>query len=230
MDEVTDYLKYNTLEIREDVIEMVSGEEVDIFIDEEFRAGQREPRTKEEIYSAMIILGFLSYHDGYLRIPNRELMKEFEKALKDESFGEVSRIIENSRKMLKATVNRDTKTVEKILHHIHNSEIPILQYNDENSLSCVLTLAYLSARDTYRVEREEKIGKGYADFTFHPRRKRDMAFIVELKKDESVDIALKQIKEKEYVQKFKNENNEVLAVAICYDSKLKEHKCKIEKI
>lgn len=76
MDEVTDYLKYNTLEIREDVIEMVSGEEVDIFIDEEFRAGQREPRTKEEIYSAMIILGFLSYHDGYLRIPNRELMKE----------------------------------------------------------------------------------------------------------------------------------------------------------
>ena len=230
MDEVTDYLKYNTLEIREDVIEMVSGEEVDIFIDEEFRAGQREPRTKEEIYSAMIILGFLSYHDGYLRIPNRELMKEFEKALKDESFGEVSRIIENSRKMLKATVNGDIKTVEKILHDIHNSEIPILQYNDENSLSCVLTLAYLSARDTYRVEREEKTGKGYADFTFQPRRKRDTAFIVELKKDESVDIALKQIKEKEYVQKFRNENNEVLAVAICYDSKLKEHKCKIEKI
>ena len=57
-----------------------------------------------------------------------------------------------------------------------------------------------------------------------------MAFIVELKKDENVDVALKQIKEKEYVQKFKNENNEVLAVAICYDSKLKEHKCKIEKI
>ena len=28
-----------------------------------------------------------------------------------------------------------------------------------------------------------------------------------LKEDESVDIALKQIKEKEYVQKFKNENN-----------------------
>lgn len=230
MDEVTEYLKYNTLEIREDVIEMVSGEEVDIFIDEEFRAGQREPRTKEEIYSAMIILGFLSYHDGYLRIPNRELMKEFEKALKDESFGEVSKIIENSRKMLKATVNRDIKTVEKILHDIHNSEIPILQYNDENSLSCVLTLAYLSARDTYRVEREEKTGKGYADFTFHPRRKRDIAFIVELKKDENVDKAIEQIREKEYVEKFKNENNDVLAVAICYDSKLKEHKCKIENI
>ena len=42
-----------------------------------------EPRTKEEIYSAMIVLGFLSYYDGYLKIPNKELMKEFEKALRD---------------------------------------------------------------------------------------------------------------------------------------------------
>ena len=230
MDEVAKYLKYNILEIRDDVIEMVSGEEIDIFIDEEFRAGQREPRTKEEIYSAMIVLGFLSYHDGYLKIPNRELMKEFEKALRDESFGYVSEIIDNSRKMLKATVNEDSKTVERILHEIHNSEIPILQYNDENSLSCVLTLAYLSARDTYRVEREEKSGKGYTDFSFHPIRKRDKVFIVELKKDENVDVALNQIREKEYVQKFKKENNEVLAVAICYDSKPKEHSCKIERV
>ena len=159
-------------------------------------------------------------------------MIEFEKALRDKSFGYVSEIIENSRTMLKATVNKDTETVEKILHDIHNSEIPILQYNDENSLSCVVTLAYLSARDTYRVEREEKTGKGYADFTFYPRRKNDTAFIVELKKDEVPEVAIKQIKEKEYIQKFKveNEGKEVLAVAICYDSKSKEHHCKIETI
>ena len=232
MDEVAEYLKYNTLEIRDDVIRMVSGEEVDITIDEEFRAGQGNPKTKEEIYSAMIVLGFLSYYDGYLKIPNKELMKEFEKALRDKSFGYVSEIIENSRKMLKATVNRDEKLVEDMLHDIHNSEIPILQYNDENSLSCVVTLAYLSARDTYRVEREEKTGKGYADFTFHPRRKNDIPFIVELKKDTKPEVALKQIKDKEYVQQFKkeNQNKNILAVAICYDSKLKEHKCVIEEL
>ncbi|WP_331645487.1 PD-(D/E)XK nuclease domain-containing protein [Terrisporobacter othiniensis] len=103
---------------------------------------------------------------------------------------------------------------------------------DENSLSCVLTLAYLSARDTYRIEREEKTGKGYADFTFHPRRKNDIAFIVELKKDEEPDVALNQIKEKEYVEKFRKEHKDrkVLAVAICYNSKNKEHHCKIEEI
>lgn len=230
MDEVKGYLKYNIMDVREDVIKMVSGYEVDITINEEFRAGQDSPKTKIEIYSAMIILGFLSYYDGYLKIPNKELMKEFEKALRDESFGYVADIIKNSRKMLSATVSQDTTIVAEILHDIHNAEIPILQYNDENSLSCVVTLAYLSARDTYRVEREEKTGKGYADFTFHPRRKADTAFILELKKDETVDAAIKQMKEKEYFQKFIEEHENVLAVAICYDSKMKDHSCKIENI
>ncbi|WP_294404080.1 AAA family ATPase [uncultured Clostridium sp.] len=231
MDEVAEYLKYNTLEIRDDVIEMVSDEVIDIIINEEFRAGQGTPKTKEEIYSAMIVLGFLSYHDGYLKIPNKELMKEFEKALHDESFGYVSEIIKNSKNMLLSTVNGDTETMIKILHDIHNSEIPVLQYNDENSLACVITLAYLSARDTYRIEREEKSGKGYTDFSFHPRRKNDIPFVIELKKDDTCENALNQIKEKEYVQKFRNEyEGRVLAVAICYDSKKKEHQCKIEEI
>lgn len=57
-----------------------------------------------------------------------------------------------------------------------------------------------------------------------------VAQIVELKKDELPEVALEQIKEKEYVQKFKRENNNILAVAICYDSKKKEHSCKIEYI
>ncbi|MGL5151293.1 MAG: AAA family ATPase, partial [Clostridium sp.] len=75
MAEVAKFLKYNILEIREDVIEMLAGEKIDIHIDEEFRARQKAPRTKEEIYSAMIILGFLAYHDGYLKIPNQELRR-----------------------------------------------------------------------------------------------------------------------------------------------------------
>ena len=232
MDEVLYYLKYNIAEVRDDVIEMVSQNIVDIVIDEEFRAGQAPPQTKEEIYSAMIVYGFLSYYDGTIRIPNKEIMKEFEKALKDKSFGEVMTMVKNSEKMLKATLNKDTKTMEKIINDIHNSEIPILQYNDENSLSCVITLAYLNARNNYRIEREEKTGKGYADFMFHPRRKNDVAIILELKKDDTVDNALKQIKEKNYSQKFiiENKTRKVLAVAICYDSKTKEHECKIEEI
>ncbi len=42
-------------------------------------------------------------------IPNKEIMKEFEKALKDKSFGEVVDIIKSSDKMLKSTLNEDRK-------------------------------------------------------------------------------------------------------------------------
>ena len=61
-----------------------------------------------------------------LSIPNKELMKEFQKALKDESFGYVSEIVENSKKMLKAIINGDTKTVENILHDIHTEALALL--------------------------------------------------------------------------------------------------------
>lgn len=232
MNEVLKYLKYNILDVKNDVIKMVAGEEIKIKINEEFRAGQTPPKTRKEIYSAMIVLGFLSYNNGYLKIPNEELMMEFEKALEDNSFGEVSKLIACSDKILEATLKSDAKTVESILHKFHNSELSIFKYNDENSLACVVTLAYLTARDTYRIEREEKTGKGFADFMFHPKTIGDTAFVVELKKDDSVETAINQIKEKEYAQKFKAENQcgKILAVAICYDSKTKEHHCKIEEL
>ena len=95
MDEVLYYLKYNIAEVRDDVIEMVSGNSIDIILEEEYRAGQKNLETREEIYSAMVIYGFLSYYDGTLKIPNKELMKEFEKALRDESFGKVMDIVKN---------------------------------------------------------------------------------------------------------------------------------------
>lgn len=108
MDEVLYYLKYNIAEVRDDIIEMVSENSTNIILKEEYRAGQKSLKTKEEIYSAMVIYGFLSYYDGTLKIPNKEIMKEFEKALKDKSFGEVVDIIKSSDKM-KSTLNEDRK-------------------------------------------------------------------------------------------------------------------------
>lgn len=44
------------------------------------------------------------------------------------------------------------------------------------------------------------------------------------------EVAIQQIKEKEYAQKMLKEYERILAVAICYDSKKKVHQCKIEEI
>ena len=91
MDEVLFYLKHNIDEVREDAIKMVNHMPVRIEIRKEYTAGQGRPTTKKEIYAAMIIYGLLSYCDGELRIPNKELMLEFESALEDHDFGYVTK-------------------------------------------------------------------------------------------------------------------------------------------
>ncbi|MBD5458760.1 MAG: AAA family ATPase [Lachnospiraceae bacterium] len=231
MDEVLFFLKYNIGEVREDAVKMVNHMPVRLEIKKEYSAGQGSPSTKKEIYAAMIIYGLLSYNDNELRIPNKELMIEFESALEDDDFGYVAELVRNSNEVLNATLDRKGDIVASYLHNIHNSELPILKYNDENSLSCIVTLAYLSARNKYKVEREEKSGKGYVDFVFYPRRMNLPGIIIELKADSLPEAAIRQIKDKEYCEKLWKENvKNILVVGISYDSKKKEHQCMIEEI
>lgn len=230
MDEVLFFLKYNIGEVRDDVVKMVNDTPVMLTIEEEYSAGQTPPKNRKEIYSAMIVYGLLSYYDGELRIPNKELMLEFEKALGDDDFGYVAELVRNSDEVLCATLNKKGDIVASYLHNIHNSELPILKYNDENSLSCVITLAYLSARNKYKMEREEKSGKGFVDFLFYPRRKNMPGIIIELKANDTPAAAIAQIKEKEYSEKLKKESIEnILLVGISYDTGKKEHQCLIEE-
>ncbi|MDE7310167.1 MAG: AAA family ATPase [Eubacterium sp.] len=82
MDEVLFLLKYNIGAVRDDVIKLVNHMPVRMEITQEYAAGQNPPADREEIYAAMIGYGLLAYHDGELWIPNKELMLEFQKALK----------------------------------------------------------------------------------------------------------------------------------------------------
>ncbi len=231
MDEVLFFLKYNIGEVRDDVVKMVDGSSVWINIEKEFSAGNAQLSSRKDIFSAMIIYGLLSYSDGELRIPNKELMIEFENALEDDEFGYVAELVRNSSAVLEATLNKRGDIVASYLHNIHNSELPILKYNDENSLSCVVTLAYLSARNKYRIEREEKSGKGFVDFIFYPRKKNLPGIILELKADKTPGDAIAQIQEKEYCEKLKKAGvAHILAVGINYDTKAKEHQCMIEEL
>ena len=107
-------------------------------------------------------------------------------------------MVRNSDEILNATLDQKEDILVSYLHNIHHSEIPVLQYNDENSPACVVTLAYLSARNKYRIGREEKSGKGFADFIFYPRRKNLTGIIIELKAGGTSEDAIRQIKAKEY--------------------------------
>ncbi len=201
-----------------------------------YAAVSMELNTKDEIYSAMVTYGLLTYVDGEVVIPNKELMDKFlELLMNKESMGYVYRLANESKRMLAATLCGDTNTMAEILEFAHNTESPIFSYNSEAELSAVVNLVYLSARDKYRVEREDKAGKGYVDFIFYPERKTADALIIELKVDSTPQNAIKQIIDKEYALRFKGRSGEkqvftgrILAVGISYSKKTKKHSCRVE--
>ena len=105
----------------------------------------------------------------------------------------------------------------------------ILNYNDENALSCVISLAYYSARKYYTLVREMPAGRGFADLVFLPRRKYGKnAMVVELKWDKSAEGAIRQIKERNYLRALDGYEGEILLVGINYDKESKKHSCVIE--
>ena len=236
-DEIFYYIRNDIEHIRDDLALMISGEGIDARV-EEFAASAMELRTKNQIYSAMVVYGLLTYTKGKVFIPNRELMFKYEELLRSEkSLGYVYRLASISDQMLKATLSGDTDRMAEILQLAHNTETPILSYNNETELAAVVNLVYLSARDRYRVEREDKAGKGFVDFIFYPENPADTGLILELKAGHSPEEAIRQIREKQYALRFRGKPGEkerytgqILGVGISYDKDTKEHHCKIEQL
>lgn len=113
---------------------------------------------------------------------------------------------------------------------MHMDTTSILNYHNENALSCVISLAYYSARDAYRLIRELPTGKGFADIVFVPHKYTSRpAMIVELKWDQSAEGAIAQIKEKQYVKALEHYTGDILLVGVNYDKDSKKHQCRIER-
>lgn len=138
-----------------------------------------------------------------------------------------------SRDLLEATLDLDEEKVAEWIEKIHNRFASTIQYNDENSLSSILTIAYLSAMQYYFMPvREMPAGRGFADYVFLPRPEyadEMPALLVELKWNKKAETALRQIREKKYVQAVSDYTGKILLVGLSYDKKSKEHTCVIEE-
>lgn len=107
-----------------------------------------------------------------------------------------------------------------------------IQYNNENSLSSVLSIAYLGAMKYYfKPVRELPAGWGFADLVFLPRKEYPElpALLVELKWNKSADAAISQIKDRKYAAALERYTGEILLVGINYSKKDTRHQCLIEK-
>ena len=198
-DEIFYYIEHNIADIRDALALLISGETVKADV-QEYAATAMKLTTRDEIFSAMVVYGFLSRNQGRVSIPNRELMLRFSEMLKREpKLGDADCLAKESERMLQATRALDTKTIAEILSHVHDSEVPLWDYNREvRAYGDRESRLIYRRRDEYDIQRrEDRSGKGYVDFIFYPRYDRHAdCIIVELKVDHSAGEAVEQIEQK----------------------------------
>ncbi|MGN0354544.1 MAG: AAA family ATPase [Muricoprocola sp.] len=220
--------------LKADIIEMLSGGEVKVKTTT-YQNDMVTFKNKNDVLTALIHLGYLAYKQEKKTayIPNEEIRTEFEEALDETQWSELINFQRESKDLLDATLNKDCKAVTEGIEKIHSQFIPAVKYNDENSLSSVLTIAYLAAMQYYFIPiREMPTGKGFSDYVFLPKPEyaEDVpALLVELKWNKSAETALQQIKDKNYVQAVANYTGNILLVGINYDKESKQHECVIEE-
>ena len=231
-DSVITYIQMNFDGLKDDIIRMLSGERVYVNTTK-FQNDMNIIRSKNDVLTVLIHLGYLAYDEEQqlCYVPNKEVTDELLNAVEDTSWTRLAGAITASRNLLEATVAGNENAVAKAIELAHDDNTSILSYNDENSLACVLTMAYIWARNEYIVHREYATGKGYADLVMIPRRNVSKpALVIELKFNNTADTAIDQIKRKQYQAKIAEYTGDILLVGINYDKEAKLHTCKIERI
>ena len=230
-DSVRTYIQMNFDGLKDDIIRMFSGEHVYVNTTK-FQNDMSIVRSKNDVLTVLIHLGYLAYDEdlGECYIPNKEVADELLNAVEDTSWTRLADTITASRNLLAATISGNEQAVAKAIDLAHDENTSILAYNDENSLACVLSIAYIWAKNEYVIHRDYATGKGYADLVMIPRRNVSKpALVIELKFNHSADTAICQIKQKNYPSKIADYTGDILLVGISYDKETKQHACKIEK-
>lgn len=226
------YIDLNYDGLKDAVVRMLAGERVTIN-PETFQNDMTTFSSKDDVLTLLVHLGYLAFDrtTSEIFIPNLEIRGEFRNAVTGDHWKEIATALDTSDRLLRATWDGDAESVAGLLDAAHMENTSILTYNDENSLSCVVSIAYYSAMKDYTMIRELPSGKGFADIVFLPKRFSDKpAMVVELKCDASADGALAQIREKQYADSLKEYKGNILLVGINYDKKTKKHTCVIERI
>lgn len=216
------------------VIEMLSGGIVNVNT-ATFKNDIVNIQSKDDVLTYMIHLGYLGYDQKKRAafVPNEEIRQELTMAVTSRHWNEMLLFWQESENLLEATLDKDGDAVARQIEKIHSEYVSVIQYHDENSLSSVLAIGYLSAMKYYfKPVRELPTGRGFADFVFIPKSeyKKDYpALVVELKWNQNTETALEQIRNKKYPFSILEYTGDILLVAINYDKKSKEHVCLIEK-
>ena len=231
-----EYIDMNMEGLRDDIVKLIAGEDVIVDVST-FSNDMVTFHSKDDVLTLLIHLGYLAIKGStnlgvIVHIPNEEIKLEFKTCVKNNNrYAGVYELIKNTDVLLNEIWSLNSEAVAKIFDEAHQDHTSILTYNNENSLANVIAISlFLSTTNTYNVVRELPTGKGYADLVYLPKPGVNKpALLIELKFDKSAQTAITQIKEKNYLQFFKDYKGEVLLVGINYSKDTKTHQCIIER-
>ena len=231
-----EYIDMNMEGLRDDIVKLIAGEDVIVDVST-FSNDMVTFHSKDDVLTLLIHLGYLAIKGStnlgvIVHIPNEEIKLEFKTCVKNNNrYAGVYDLIKNTDVLLNDIWSLNSEAVAKIFDEAHQDHTSILTYNNENSLANVIAISlFLSTTNTYNVVRELPTGKGYADLVYLPKPGVNKpALLIELKFDKSAQTAITQIKEKNYLQFFKDYKGEVLLVGINYSKGTKTHQCIIER-
>jgi len=229
-DSVATYIKMDYEGLHDDVVRMLAGERVRVN-STTFQNDMKAVNSRDDVLTLLIHLGYLSYDwdREVCYLPNREVAMEMENAIKANNWKPVIDALEQSECLLDALLRGNAEAVASGVEAVHRQEVSLFKYNDENSMACVISLAFYAARNDFHVHREYQTCDGYADLVLIPRKNVSKpAVVIELKYDKTVDTAISQIKQKHYPEKLQEYTGDILLVGISYSRETKIHTCQIE--
>ena len=228
---ISDRICSNYAGIKDSVIKMIAGESVDVNVTRYLNTMDSFENRNDE-FTYLIHVGYLAYDkkEKTCRIPNNEIRQEWQNAIETETgYEETNRIIEASKELLSETIKGNEEAVAKALDESHIHVTSNRSYNNEDALQSAIYLAYIYALNKYTVIKEMTTGRGFADVVFIPYVPDLPAMVIELKRNDSAESAIDQIKEKKYFDSLSLYSGDLLFVGIDYDEKKKTHECRIER-
>ena len=112
-----------------------------------FRNDLSAIRSRDDVLTVLIHLGYLAF-DWERRecyVPNYEVSEELANAVEETGWTEIAKALDQSRYLLDATLRCDAATVARMVQDAHTDNTSLIRYSDENSMSCVLSIAYFYA-------------------------------------------------------------------------------------
>ena len=217
---------------KNEIERLIAGEAIEKEISLELTYDEVD-KSIENLWSILFTTGYLT-HKGRtesgkycLVIPNREVRNLFVKKIR-EWFSDVTRNDgETLDKLCNAFVNRDAEKIEQIFgdylwNTISIRDTAVAREKKENFYHGIL-LGLLGYKSSWLIKSNAESGTGYSDILVEVPTNRT-GIVIELKYaengdlDEACEEALKQIKEKDYVAKLKQDGmkNFIRYVVACF--------------